>query len=272
MLYSAETNNVFGVNVYGGAKHKTELQVVKDCPVGNTDCLWLFQSDGMILSGTNSALAWNAYGGAQVGTKITLVNNCQANNTDCQWDLRPDGMIVSRTNPSLAVKAQGGPRHIAPLVLANDCTPAMAGCKWRTAAQSGTANVDSGKPSPIFNSHLNDPGKPLRGFVDLHTHPMAHLGFGGHVVHGAPDVDVLMPADMIYNSEGGGLFNFGRTTCNTEARPATKIEEALGSSNSTHGGPGDDNKCGNLQRKIILLGMENRYGSNLLGSKTRYKQ
>lgn len=266
-LYSAETNNAFAVNAYGGAKHGTELQVVQNCPADNSDCLWLFQSDGMILSGTNTGLAWNAYGGAKVGTKVTLVVGCPANNSDCQWDLRPDGLIVSRTNPNLAVKAQGGPHHIAPLVLVNDCTPAIAGCKWSGMPQSSTANVDIGRHSPIFNPHLNDPGKPLRGFVDLHTHPMAHLGFGGHVVHGAPDIGVQMPVDMIYDSDGGGIFQFWRTTCNTEARSATKIEEALGSSNSTHGGPGDDNKCGNIVRKAILEGMEKKYHSHLLASK-----
>lgn len=278
MLYSADTNNVFGVNAYGGAKQGTELQVVKDCPVGNWDCMWQFQSDGMILSASNANLAWNAYGGAKVGTKVTLVVGCPANNSDCQWDLRPDGMIVSRTNPNLAVKAQGGPHHNAPLVLVNDCTPAIAGCKWSGVPQSATANPDPGRASPIFNAHLNDAGKPLRGFVDLHTHPMAHLGFGGHVVHGAPDVVVLMPVDMIYEPKSKGVFDTitsiftsvvtSGTMCNTTARTATKIEEAMGSSNSTHGGYGaEDNDCGNSLRKGLLSEMEKKYKSDLVGSK-----
>jgi hypothetical protein len=136
MLYSAEMNNALAVNAYGGAKDRTELQIVNNCRVDIWDCTWRLQSDGMIISDSSANLAWNAYGGAQVGTKVTLVVGCPADNPDCQWDLRPDGLIVSRRNPNLAVKAQGGPRHNAPLMLVNDCTPAIAGCKWSTVPSS----------------------------------------------------------------------------------------------------------------------------------------
>jgi Membrane dipeptidase (Peptidase family M19) len=35
--------------------------------------------------------------------------------------------------------------------------------------------------------HQDSDGDELLGFVDLHTHPMAHLGFGGQLFYGAPD-------------------------------------------------------------------------------------
>ncbi len=136
MLYSAETTREFAINAYGGARHGTELHLVRNCPIGNTDCMWRFRSDGMIISESRAALAWNAYGGARVGAKITLVNGCPSNNTDCQWDVLPNGLIVSRSNPALAVKALGGPGHVVPLILADDCTTTMAGCKWITQSHT----------------------------------------------------------------------------------------------------------------------------------------
>ena len=33
----------------------------------------------------------------------------------------------------------------------------------------------------------------LRGYVDMHTHPMSYLGFGGKAVHGVPDIGGLIP-------------------------------------------------------------------------------
>ena len=154
MVYSTEANNAFAVNPYGGAYDMTELQAVKDCPSDNTDCLWNYRSDGMVISATNAALSWNAYGGARVGTKVTLVIGCPSNNTDCQWDLRSDGLIVSRTNPNLAVKAEGVPRDIAPLVLVDDCTPAIAGCKWTVAPSPGWPRL--GPPSMLYSAERNN--------------------------------------------------------------------------------------------------------------------
>src|SRR4051794_5060070 len=53
-------------------------------------------------------------------------------------------------------------------------------------------------PAPFFTK-LNHGPTNLRGYVDLHAHLMNHLAFGGHLLHGAPDVDVLMPAGTLYN-------------------------------------------------------------------------
>lgn len=124
-------------------------------------------------------------------------------------------------------------------------------------AAPGPASAQA-RRSPIFDPALNAPGRPLRGFVDLHTHPMAHLGFGGHVLHGAPDVDVLMPPGTIYNPAGQGMSG---ATCNNAARRAANVAEALGTSYSTHRGHDFlKNKCGNHIRQIVLGEMAKSHG------------
>ena len=88
----------------------------------------------------------------------------------------------------------------------------------------------------------------LKGFVDLHTHPLSNLGFGGKLLYGGVDVGSLLPADP---------------DCKHNAR-ATSMQEALGHDNSTHGGPGVNlnpfgggslgvqNPCGDLIRSQII--------------------
>jgi microsomal dipeptidase-like Zn-dependent dipeptidase len=105
-------------------------------------------------------------------------------------------------------------------------------------------------PSPIFQSPLNKAGKPLRGFVDLHTHLMNHLGFGGHMVYGAPDVGILMPAGTVpgwnWGDSGGGC------NVNTDMDAASPLM-AMGSCHSTHGGhDAFSNKCGDDIRHEVL--------------------
>jgi Membrane dipeptidase (Peptidase family M19) len=76
----------------------------------------------------------------------------------------------------------------------------------------------------------------LRGFADLHTHPMVNLGFGGKLVQGGPDVGSLMPADADCNH---GVV-------------AKSISQALGRNNGTHGGwDGDKNPCGDNFRSAF---------------------
>lgn len=92
-------------------------------------------------------------------------------------------------------------------------------------------------PQPVVKSpHTKD--CPLTGIVDLHTHPMSYLGFGRKAVHGVTDIGSLIPA---------GTYN-----CNKDAFRATTIEQALGSCNSTHGGWGIDNGCGDYLRAAII--------------------
>jgi len=60
----------------------------------------------------------------------------------------------------------------------------------------------------------------LSGWVDLHTHPMVNLAFGGKLIHGGVDVGSLLPAD---------------NACNKGVR-ATAIDHALGDDRPSHGG------------------------------------
>ena len=97
---------------------------------------------------------------------------------------------------------------------------------WMALAVAGFATpvsvqADAQPSSPFFepvNRGASDYWN-LKGVVDLHTHPMAHLGFGGKVIHGAPDVDILMPRDMMH--------------CGGESRP-TSIAQALPDCKRTH--------------------------------------
>jgi microsomal dipeptidase-like Zn-dependent dipeptidase len=100
---------------------------------------------------------------------------------------------------------------------------------------------------------------PLWGFVDMHMHLMAHLGFGKKLIHGVPDIGSIIPA--------------GTQDCNRVDKRATSIQEALGNDNSTHGKPNGlfDNPCGDFQRNLVLRALESaneaqsRHGSNSLG-------
>lgn len=77
----------------------------------------------------------------------------------------------------------------------------------------------------------------LRGYADLHAHPMVNLGFGGKLIHGGTDVGSLLPADA---------------DCNANVR-AKSIDQALGNDNPTHGGFGlFDNKCGDSLRAAFI--------------------
>jgi microsomal dipeptidase-like Zn-dependent dipeptidase len=76
----------------------------------------------------------------------------------------------------------------------------------------------------------------LRGWVDMHTHPMAHLSFSGKLIHGGTDVGSLLPTD----SQGKK---------NIRAR---NIAQALCQDNCTHGGWGFDNQCGDYIRQQVI--------------------
>ncbi|MCA9716657.1 MAG: membrane dipeptidase, partial [Myxococcales bacterium] len=123
-----------------------------------------------------------------------------------------------------------------------------------------TPKLPQQKRSPLFDKDLNDGPQTLRGFVDLHTHPMSHLGFGGKLMHGAPDVGVLMPAGSIYNPAGVGVSG---STCNARDKRATSVEVALGSCYSSHAGHDlIKNKCGNHVRRVVIDEFENGKHTN----------
>lgn len=105
------------------------------------------------------------------------------------------------------------------------------------------AQIDSHKKLPVKIEPKIKPGikfiKPnLSGWVDLHAHPMSYLGFGRKAVHGAPDIGCIIPA--------------GTRDCNSSPFRATTEAQALGNCNSTHGGWGTDNTCGDYIRAAVI--------------------
>src|SRR3989441_3117375 len=93
---------------------------------------------------------------------------------------------------------------------------------WRNADKSWTINLSTGT---------------LKGFVDLHTHPLSNLGFGGKLVYGGVDIGALLPADP---------------DCQHRVR-ATSEQQALGHDKSTHGGWDlFSNGCGDEFRKRVI--------------------
>ena len=82
---------------------------------------------------------------------------------------------------------------------------------------------------------------PLWGWVDLHTHPMSNLAFGGKLFHGGPDEGSLLPAvQMPYDPQ-----------CRFDVR-ATNIFEALSDDAPTHG-DAVQSKCGNFIRNLLII-------------------
>ena len=77
----------------------------------------------------------------------------------------------------------------------------------------------------------------LTGWVDLHTHPMINLAFGGKLVHGGVDVGSLLPQDL---------------TCHGPTR-AVSMDHALGEDRPSHGGHDFLNfTCGDDLRKLLI--------------------
>jgi microsomal dipeptidase-like Zn-dependent dipeptidase len=95
-------------------------------------------------------------------------------------------------------------------------------------------------PEGIYMSRLwRSLPNSLRGFADLHAHPMVNLGFGGKLVHGGVDIGSLLTIDA---------------QCKHNVR-ANGIAEALDRDNGTHGGTGwfgADNPCGDNLRQAII--------------------
>lgn len=75
----------------------------------------------------------------------------------------------------------------------------------------------------------------LTGFVDLHTHPVSNLAFGGKLIYGGVDMGALLPA--------------GAHCSSTQA---SSEQEALGYDKTSHGGWGTDNGCGDDSRRIVI--------------------
>lgn len=81
------------------------------------------------------------------------------------------------------------------------------------------------------------PRQPLGGFVDLHTHPVSNVGFGGKLIYGGASVGALLPSDP---------------DCKPRVR-ATSEGQALGHDRAVHGGFDlFNNRCGNSIREILI--------------------
>jgi microsomal dipeptidase-like Zn-dependent dipeptidase len=93
-------------------------------------------------------------------------------------------------------------------------------------------------PAPLQNVHPPGWHPPrFKGFVDLHTHPMSYLGFGGKLMWGGLDVGSYLPTDS-------------KCVHDTTAK---SMQQALATDNSVRGGWGAfDNPCGDDLRKIFF--------------------
>ena len=113
-----------------------------------------------------------------------------------------------------------------------------------SAGNSGTPYpASSPTPSParepkVTTAKQRTDKVPIKGYVDMHTHPMSHLGFGKKLMHGAPDIDMIIPK--------------GTHGCNEADFRAKNMGEAMGSCASTHGGWGLDNGCGDYIRALVI--------------------
>lgn len=124
------------------------------------------------------------------------------------------------------------------------------------AFAQGTVTVPRQLPGQVTNIgqpfstgpgvHVIPAQTPLRGWVDLHAHPLSNLGFGGKLVYGGPDVGSLLPADP---------------GCNHNVQAASEAQ-ALGHDNSTHGGWGIDNGCGDYIRSGVIHGLQQGLGAS----------
>jgi microsomal dipeptidase-like Zn-dependent dipeptidase len=88
----------------------------------------------------------------------------------------------------------------------------------------------------IPGNHGAMPGR-LRGFVDLHTHPLANLGFGGMVLYGGVDKKSILPVDPDGNTN----------------QIAQTMERALGHDRCTHGNQKIPTVgCGDIIRQKVI--------------------
>src|SRR5438132_675022 len=112
--------------------------------------------------------------------------------------------------------------------------------------------IDRGQLRPIPTLTL----PPLSGWVDLHTHPMSNLAFGGKLFHGGVDAGSLLPAvQMSYDPQ-----------CRFDV-PARDIKEALSDDAPTHG-DNFQSRCGDALRKIAVGVMEMDKGVPAPGHRT----
>ena len=109
-------------------------------------------------------------------------------------------------------------------------------------------------PATLFPTATVNVAELLAGWVDLHTHPMINLAFGGKLIHGGVDVGSLLPAD---------------TSCATRVR-AMSIAHALGNDSPSHGGWNLINfPCGDNFRQVLIHEFQDANSALITGSPAR---
>jgi len=151
-------------------------------------------------------------------------------------------------NPSAPVPTPAPP---VPMVTPSTPNPTPSGNSTATPPPTPIGAATPRSPGPVVPASTPTPATtpvPLNGFVDMHTHPMSHLGFGKRLLHGVPDGS--MGADGRPN---GSIIPRGTRNCNPTDIRASNIFDALGNCSSTHGGWGlTDNPCGDHIRALVL--------------------
>jgi len=101
----------------------------------------------------------------------------------------------------------------------------------------------------------------ISGWVDLHTHPLSYLGFGGKLIYGAVDIGSWLPPESppplgsCYEPNPiqetippGGTQQYTLGVTGSE-------QDALGYENQVHGRYRTDNACGDSARNLVISGM-----------------
>jgi microsomal dipeptidase-like Zn-dependent dipeptidase len=171
-------------------------------------------------------------GSTAVGTRTQLADFTGTNRQQWAIEYEAGGRWTLRSRVGTFLEAQDG------------------ATAWGTPASmaDGGRGTDQ-PPEQEWVFELADGGFPVKGFVDMHTHPMSHLAFGGKLIHGAPDILTLMPA----RKSGNGCVKYDRPWV---------VADALSTDNPTHGGVGLDNQCGDSLRELIIGELESKLGAS----------
>jgi hypothetical protein len=155
----SDSNSAYGLNAYGGATDGGSVQLWRDCPKSNPDCLWTFRN-GMIVSATNSALA--VKGGGTDLSPLTLSAACTPNNADCVWTWSMGMLINKATRFPLHWSASvSSPSAIE---LKNGCTASDPACTW-TLENAPISSVADPRLGVYVSggTNQNPPGKLVQG-------------------------------------------------------------------------------------------------------------
>jgi microsomal dipeptidase-like Zn-dependent dipeptidase len=174
----------------------------------------------------------NGTSSAEVRTSVTVqeaasTSASQSAGTVINTGVSP-GLVPQLAQANNAIALQNV--SSAPAIAANGTTGASAPAPTQSALAQ-KANI-----APAAVKQVTEP--PLTGWVDLHTHPMSNLAFGGKLFHGAPDSGAtsLMPGIEVPANSG----------CRFDV-PAADISQALSQDGPTDGDP-FQSKCGDFVR------------------------